>query len=122
MGVATFGVTVPLLRPLFPSVTLANLIKGAGCPDPAVAAAGYHEPSLVFLAGTNTRLADGASAADFLQAGGCRLALVEQRHERAFAARAEAIGLRYTLWRREEAINYNGGRQISIAIYRPGLN
>ena len=34
-----------------------------------VAAAGYHEPSLVFLAGTETRLTDGSDAADFLRAG-----------------------------------------------------
>lgn len=122
VAIAGFGVAVPLMRPLFPSVTLANLVKGAGCPDPQVASAGFHEPSLVFLVGTGTRLTDGAGAAEFLRPGGCRLAVVEQRHERGFAQRAEAIGLRYTLWRREEAINYNGGRQLSIAIYRAGLN
>ena len=122
MGVATFGVTMPLMRPVFPSVTLASLVKGVDCPNPQVASAGFHEPSLVFLVGTNTRLTDSAGAAEFLRQGGCRLALIEQRHERSFAQRAEAIGLRYSLWRREEAINYNGGRQISIAIYRAGLN
>ena len=58
----------------------------AGCENPIAAAAGYHEPSLVFLAGTSTRLLDGTGAADFLRPGGCRFAFVEARHERQFPA------------------------------------
>ena len=64
--------------------------------EPVAAAAGYHEPSLVFLAGTATRLTDGAGAAEFLRGGECRFAFVEARQETSFAQRAEAIGLRYT--------------------------
>ena len=41
-------------------------------PRPAI-----HEPSLVFLAGTRTRLVDGASAAEILRGGDCRLAIIE---------------------------------------------
>ena len=86
---------------------------------PIVAAAGYHEPSLVFLLGTHTRLVDGARAADVLRGPGCRYALIESRHERAFAQRADAIGLRYSLvGRLDGAFNTNGGRGISIAVYR----
>ena len=59
------------------------------------ASAGYQEPSLVFLAGTATRLTDPPGAADFLRGGGCRFAFIEGRVERAFALRAEAIGLHY---------------------------
>jgi hypothetical protein len=83
-----------------------------------VAAAGYHEPSLVFLLGTKTRLTDGQGAADFLREGGCRFALVESRYERAFVQRAETIGLRYASGARIEAFNINGGRALSLALYR----
>ena len=84
-----------------------------------VAAAGYHEPSLVFLAGTRTRLVDGATAAEILRGGDCRLAIIESRQDRAFAQRAERNGLRYSLRGRvENSININGGRSISFAIYR----
>lgn len=65
---------VPSLSHLFPSVTLANILRQSGCGEPLAASAGYHEPSLVFLAGTSTRLSDGAGAADFLRGGECRFA------------------------------------------------
>jgi 4-amino-4-deoxy-L-arabinose transferase-like glycosyltransferase len=119
LGVALFGVLVPLMRPLFPSPVVAALVKeDGGCPNAMVAAAGYHEPSLVFLVGTHTRLVDGSTAAEILKGGGCRIALIESRHERAFGARADAIGLRYSLRGRVDAINTNGGRAISVAVYR----
>jgi 4-amino-4-deoxy-L-arabinose transferase-like glycosyltransferase len=118
--IAFIGVIAPSLRPLFPSATLARLMPADDCDYRIVAAAGYGEPSLVFLIGTSTRHTDGAGAADTLAEGPCRYALVEARHERAFAQRAEAIGLRYAFAGRVEGININGGRSLSIAIYRPG--
>jgi hypothetical protein len=72
----------------------------------------------VFLLGTQTRLLDGASAADFLGQGSCRFSLIESRQERAFVQRAEAIGLLYAAAGKIDAFNTNGGRWISIAIYR----
>jgi len=85
---------------------------------PKAAAAGFHEPSLVFMTGTSTLLTDGSGAADFLRQGSCRFALVEQRSERGFAQRAEAIGLRYNVAKRIEGYNISQGRAISIAIFR----
>jgi 4-amino-4-deoxy-L-arabinose transferase-like glycosyltransferase len=116
---AVLGVAVPLLRPVFPSAALAELIEGANCRNPVVAAAGFHEPSLVFLIGTRTRLVDGSSAAEILRGADCRFAIIEARQERAFAQRAEQIGLRYRLGRRLEGyFNTNGGRSVSFAIYQ----
>jgi hypothetical protein len=83
-----------------------------------LASAGYHEPSLVFLVGTQTKLVDGADAAEFLRAGGCRFALVEGRFERAFLRRAEVIGLRYAAPQRFEGYNYSIGRAVSIGVYQ----
>jgi len=45
---------------------------------------------------------------------------VEAREQRAFAQRAEAIGLRYALGPRIEGFNLNNGRELSIFIYRGG--
>jgi 4-amino-4-deoxy-L-arabinose transferase-like glycosyltransferase len=117
LSVAVFGVIVPLLRPLFPSAWIASSVE-PDCRDAQFAAAGYYEPSLVFLLGTQTLLTDGHGAADFLGGGACRFALIEARHERAFALRAEAIGLRYAPGPRIEAFNYNGGRWMTISVYR----
>jgi 4-amino-4-deoxy-L-arabinose transferase-like glycosyltransferase len=119
MIVAVLGVAVPLMRPIFPSRQLAEMVNEPGCANPVVASAGYHEPSLVFLAGTRTRLVDGPTAAEILKQGGCRFAIIETRHDRAFAQRAEAIGLRYSLrGKLDNYFNFNGGRAIGFAVYR----
>ena len=118
IAIAIYAVIAPALTALFPSVALAQALRDSDCKKPLAAAAGYHEPSLVFLVGTSTQLTDGAGAAEFLRQGPCRFAFVEQRHERNFVQRAEAIGLRYAPGPRIEGINYSVGRPISIAIYQ----
>ena len=118
LAVTIYGVVLPSLSTAFPRATLARMVRDAGCDNPQVAAAGYHEPSLVFLAGTATKLVDGADAADFLRPGGCRFALVEARLERAFLRRAEALGLRYPPPQRVDGYNYSSGRAVSIGVYR----
>jgi 4-amino-4-deoxy-L-arabinose transferase-like glycosyltransferase len=118
IALAAYGATFSDLPVLFPAVELANYVRESGCNAPAVATAGYHEPSLVFLTGTDTRHTDGAGAADLLSGGPCRFAFVERGHERAFAQRAEGIGLRYASGPRVEGISITGGRRVSIAIFR----
>ena len=73
---------------------------------------------LEFTTGTSTLLTDGSGAADFLGQGSCRFALIEAKSERAFAQRADAIGLRYDATARIEAYNFSQGRAVSVAIYR----
>ena len=63
----------------------------------------------MFLMGTETAMVDGTDAAEFLRPGGCRFALVEARHERAFLRRADALGLRYAPPQRFEGYNYSTG-------------
>jgi 4-amino-4-deoxy-L-arabinose transferase-like glycosyltransferase len=116
--VAIYGVVVPALTPLFPSAEIARALRNVVCVGPKAAAAGFHEPSLVFMTGTSTLLTDGSGAADFLGQGSCRFALVEQRSERSFAQRAEAIGLRYNVATRIDGYNISQGRAISVAIFR----
>ncbi len=115
---AAYGATFPALHGLFPSVGLANYMRSAGCADPVAVTAGFHEPSLVFLAGTNTTHGVGSSAADFLLGGPCRFAFVDSRQERAFVQRADAIGLRYTTGPRIEGFNFSSGQAVTIATYR----
>jgi 4-amino-4-deoxy-L-arabinose transferase-like glycosyltransferase len=118
LAAALYGVVVPALTPLFPSAEIARALRNVVCVGPKAAAAGFHEPSLVFMTGTSTVLTDGSGAADFLGQGSCRFALVEQRSERSFAQRAEAIGLRYNVATRIDGYNISQGRAISIAIFR----
>ena len=118
IAIAVYGVVLPSIAQLFPSATLARILSESGCASPQAAAAGYQEPSLVFLAGTSIRLTDAAGVADFLKGGTCRYGFIESRMERNFAQRAEAIGLRYSPGPRIEAINISQGRPITIAVYR----
>lgn len=114
----TYGVVLPRLTTIFPSQEVARALRNVTCVGPKSAAAGYLEPSLVFMTDTSTLLTDGSGAADFLAQGTCRFALVEQRSERSFVLRAEAIGLRYNAPVRVEGFNLSQGRAISIAIFR----
>src|SRR5712671_2324036 len=118
LGMGVYGIVAPSLTSLFPSAEIARVLRNVVCVGPKAAAAGYHEPSLVFMAGTSTLLTDGSGAADFLGHGSCRFALVESRSERGFVQRAEAIGLRYNVATRIDGYNYSQGRAISIAIFR----
>jgi 4-amino-4-deoxy-L-arabinose transferase-like glycosyltransferase len=118
ISIGVYSMILPTLGPLFPSVALAGVLRESGCTHPVAASAGYGEPSLVFLAGTETRFTDASGAADFLREGDCRFAFIETHQERAFAQRAEAIGLRYERGPRVEAFNFTKGRPIAIAIFR----
>src|SRR5262245_24931320 len=117
ISIAVFGLTFPRLPALFPAAAIADYLRSVGC-TPEVAAAGFQEPSLIFLAGTETLNTDGGGAASFLAPGGCRFAVVEKSQERAFGQRAEALGLRYTRGPTIDGINYAIGRKASIAIFR----
>jgi 4-amino-4-deoxy-L-arabinose transferase-like glycosyltransferase len=119
MAFGVYGVVVPSLSPAgFPAVALAQILKDSSCQHPLAASAGYEEPSLVFLAGTATRFTDAEGAADFLRQGSCRFAFVDGRQERAFALRADAIGLRYDRGPRIDGYNISVGKPLTIAVFQ----
>lgn len=118
LSIGIYGIVLPSLTPAFPSAEIARALRNVVCVGPKSAAAGFHEPSLVFMTGTDTLLTDGSGAADFLGQGTCRFALVEARSERSFVQRAEAIGLRYNAATRIDGYNISQGRAVSIAIFR----
>lgn len=118
LSIGVYGIVLPSLTTVFPSAEIARALRNVVCVGPKAAAAGFHEPSLVFMTGTDTLLTDGSGAADFLGQGSCRFALVEARSERSFVQRAEAIGLRYNVANRIDGYNISQGRAVSIAIFR----
>lgn len=118
LSIGIYGIVMPSLTTVFPSAEIARALRNVVCVGPKAAAAGFHEPSLVFMTGTDTLLTDGSGAADFLGQGTCRFALVEARSERGFVQRAEAIGLRYNVASRIDGYNISQGRAVSIAIFR----
>ena len=119
LSIAVYWSVIPALQGLFPSVAIQSTMNVSGCKAPRIAAAGYHEPSIVFLSGTDTALTSAAGAADFLKGGDdCRFAVVEQGLERTFARRAEAIDLRYVQTSRFRGYSLGSGGRVSFTIYR----
>ncbi|MGL5362478.1 MAG: glycosyl transferase, partial [Bosea sp. (in: a-proteobacteria)] len=115
LGVYSFG--VPVLRSLKLSPRLAEAVASVPCVAPQVITAGYREPSLVFLVGTELAMAaDGAAAAQFLAGPGCRVALVEARQQATFDAELARSGTKARLMTRVSGFNINGGRKLDIAV------
>src|ERR1700709_2439820 len=52
LAMSIYGVVVPALTPLFPSAEIARALRNVVCVGPKAAAAGFLEPSLVFMTGT----------------------------------------------------------------------
>jgi 4-amino-4-deoxy-L-arabinose transferase-like glycosyltransferase len=93
-----------------PRVAEAVRATGGG----QLASAGFHEPSLPFLLGTDTRLVrDGAEAAGFLAETPGGRALVRDRYDEAFRAiRPEARKLATI-----EGFNYSRGQRVRLFLY-----
>jgi 4-amino-4-deoxy-L-arabinose transferase-like glycosyltransferase len=115
---AIYQLVLPGLKALHPAAHVGFLIRQAECEKPQVAAVGFGEPGLVFYGGTSTRALDAAQAARFLAEGGCRVAVVDHRFERAFAQQAEADGTRYARLGRFDGININGGRRVALVVFQ----
>ena len=108
----------PALTQLWVSPRVAaseRMLSRPGDPPPALA--GYVEPSLVFLLGTETRQTDGRGAADAGAAQG-GLALVEDREGGAFKARLAELEADATEVGAVDGYNYSRGRRVHIRIYR----
>jgi hypothetical protein len=116
---ATFPVVfqgvAPSLDKLFLSRGVARIIATIGSDGP-VAVAGYSEPSLVFLLGTQTRFVEGAGAADYLAAHRRALVVVSDRERPAFAAAAARLGLEVEDFGHADGINYSRGKPTSLAV------
>lgn len=114
---AVLGLDLPHLTPLWIAPRVAAALAAHG-PATGFAAAGYAEPSLMFLCGTDTRmLGGGAQAADFLAAARGRVVAVEARQSAAFAAQAAALELAPRAFAEVDGFNYSNGRRVRLTLY-----
>jgi 4-amino-4-deoxy-L-arabinose transferase-like glycosyltransferase len=80
--------------------------------------AGYAEPSLMFLAGTDlVDLSDGAEAAKALAHGTATAALVADPDEAAFRAQAGRLGITTTARGSVRGFNYSRGRWVTLDLF-----
>lgn len=115
----TWGV-VPALTPLWLSPAIANAFSAAKpCETSVLVSAGYAEPSLVFLVGTQTHLTDGAGAAKhLLDNPACAISAVDDRQYDAFIASLPQGGKSVASIATISGINYSKGRKTVITLYR----
>jgi len=108
----------PRLEQIWVSPRAAELVAHHVHPgDPPPTLAGYTEPSLVFLLGTETRLTNGGGAAEIgVQAGG--LALVEDRERPAFLAHLAEVQGDAIPVDSLDGFNYSRGKKVHLTLYR----
>lgn len=116
-----YAFAVPQFRTVAISPRLVAAVQAAeragACRGPELATAGFREPSLVFLGGTNLAMTDGAGAAQFLAGPGCRAAFVVSAMEPQFIEAARNAGVIARLSDRVQGLNLNGGRKLDIGVY-----
>ena len=113
---AVFAGALPKLDRLWISRGVASAVGSLGVTGP-IAAAGFHEPSLVVLMGTGTLLTDGAGAANHLAAHPGTVAVVEASQAAPFLATLAADRLIPVVLDRVEGFNYSRGRPAELTIY-----
>jgi 4-amino-4-deoxy-L-arabinose transferase-like glycosyltransferase len=118
LTIGVFGFAQLDLRSLKVSDKLAETVQGFPVDKVRVAALGYHEPSLVFLVGTQLNLIDtGAEASSFLKQNSCAVVFVDKRFEGDFRGENERAGLQPTLSTRVSGFNINSGKRVDIGVY-----
>lgn len=122
--IGVFALLLPDLERLSVSPRLVTAFDAVapGRPFPLISA-GYTEPSLVFLAGTETELTTGEGAATRLIENVGAVAAVEQRQQKVFLDTiAAAPGIGVEKLETLTGFNYSRGREVSITLYRSKAN
>ncbi|SEH64571.1 4-amino-4-deoxy-L-arabinose transferase [Magnetospirillum fulvum] len=107
---------LPQLNQLWVSRSVAELAAARPHQGPVVVA-GYSEPSLVFLLGTETQLTSGAEAATILAERSGTLVLISDREEAAFQAEYARRGLKVATVGKVKGFNYSRGRPVVLTAY-----
>jgi len=124
-GVIFHFIVIAGLLPSLSRVHVARAIDesliAADTRPAAIAAAGFHEPSLVFHLGRDLLLVNGGEAALFLAEAPGGMAIVEKDQQPAFLEMADQLGLRLSVPVQIEGFNMSKGRNIRIFLYRTTL-
>ena len=114
----TFGIVLPSMERIQVAPRIASAIDDLALKPSAIAAAGFHEPSLVFALGKDLLLFSAADSAIFLLEGDDGLALIEDRSQGEFLKTALAIGLGVENIKTIDGYNISKGRTVSVHFYR----
>ncbi len=117
---ALLGFELPNATPLWIAPRVEAALAASGLAGP-LATAGFHEPSLMFLAGTATILAPtGAVAARALADHTAMAASVARPDRAAFEAEAARLGVAVQPFGEVHGFNYSRGRRTDLTLFRQG--
>ena len=117
-NIFAIGGLLPSLQRIHLSTAITKVIDQMPARPQAIAAAGYHEPSLVFLLGKDLLLLNGREAAFFLGEASGGVALVESRENDVFLETAKTLGLALNTPIQVSGINISKGQSVIMLIYR----
>lgn len=117
----TLHIILPNTDGLWLSRSVARAVErysqsASGLP-PVIAAAGYHEPSLVFLCGTETKLVGAHEAALHLRQSTNGLALVRDKVNDVFQEALSGFNESVHLLEKIHGFNYTKGKWITLNLY-----
>ena len=122
--VVTYGLLFSVVAPSFQRIWISPRVALAfqaskPCPDSRLAAAGYQEPSLVFLTATDTLLTGMRGVADHLLADpACAVGVVPGRDQKELRDFVEAAGRSISQIAEIGGINYSNGNDLLLGMYR----
>jgi len=122
-----FGTTLQMILPNVNGLWLSRSVAKAvenyqqepTAPPLVVAAVGYHEPSLVFLLGTQTKLVSVERVPLLLRNHEADLALIPEKEELVFHDRIKDLGLHVRVVDTLRGFNYSKGKWLTLKLYSP---
>lgn len=120
---SAFQFSFPALSPIWTSDRMAALTAPLqACvarqgETPRIGAVGYHEPSLVFLTGTDIALLSAGGAATFLKDEPGGMVWVDRRRRAAFETALETVKLPVAPLAETSGFNYNRGKVAEMTLY-----
>jgi len=112
-----FALILPRIDTLWPSRSAAALVNDRDRVLRPVVVAGYAEPSIVFLLGTATKLANGPEAALVLSKLPETLVLVGNREDAAFRAALKKDSISVDSLGQVSGFDYSNGRAVTLTLY-----
>jgi 4-amino-4-deoxy-L-arabinose transferase-like glycosyltransferase len=111
----TFTDILPRLEIAWPSRQVANILEHQ--PPGQLISAGFGEPSLPFLNGTETKLTDAQGAVSLLGDNRFRYLLLEGRQKQHFEELAPGQLARLKLLQAFDSFNYSKGKKMRLELY-----
>ena len=113
---AVLGLELPRLAPLWLAPRVVAAMPGMD----RLGAVGFAEPSLMFLAGTDTQWLLAADAPKALASGRIHTLLVGDRDRAAVVAEAAREGVPLQQVAEVDGLNYSRGRPVALTLFRLG--